>query len=551
MLKKILLFFGLAILIFPIFTHAQSNEKITRFSSTIAIQSDSSIIVSEEIDYFFPSPKHGIIRFIPFRYLDNTSGRYFSTPIQVLAVTNSQGKNWLYSQSQSKNYLELKIGDPNSTIEGNQTYKISYKVLGVINYFNDHDELYWNVTGDKWEVELNNIQAEVSIPLLTNVNNLELACYTGSSGSNLKDCVSDQAGGKATFSSSKGPLTIVTGFEKGLVIPYNRQYEIKLRHESPWYWLIPLVVLIYLIFRYFLFGRDPFGRGTIAPEFSPPENLLPAEMGTLLDEKADRRDISATIIDLAVKGYLKIREKDKKYTLIKLKEDGKDLKNFEKNIFSGLFLSGKTVKLSEIHEDFAAKLSDIFDNLYQNLIEKKYFPKNPQKVRNKQLWFGFIVIILSGLFFWLSWNLMTALILSGVLILIFSRSMPKKTREGVIVKDKILGFKEFLYRAERYRIHWQEKENIFEKYLPYAMVLGIADKWAKNFKDIYKNPPDWYEDDFTTFNAVVFASSLNSFSTSASASFSPPSTSASSGGSGFGGGGSSGGGFGGGGGGSW
>lgn len=130
MLKKIILFFGLAVLIFPIFARAQSSEKITRFSSTIAIQSDSSIIVNEEIDYYFPSPKHGIIRFIPYLYLDKSKDRYFSTPIQVLSVTNSLSQNWQYSQSQSQNYLELKIGDANENVSGQQTYKISYKVLG-------------------------------------------------------------------------------------------------------------------------------------------------------------------------------------------------------------------------------------------------------------------------------------------------------------------------------------------------------------------------------------------------------------------------------------
>ena len=160
-------------------------------------------------------------------------------------------------------------------------------------------------------------------------------------------------------------------------------------------------------------------------------------------------------------------------------------------------------------------------------------------------------MFLSLMLFIFSIILAVSVFVSAIMILAFARSTPKKTREGVIAKEKSLGFKEFMYRAERYRVKWQEKEGIFEKYLPYAMIFGIAEVWAKNFKDIYKQPPDWYEGDWTTFSAVYLATSLNSFSNTASASYLPLSTTASSGGSGFGGGGSSGGGFGGGGGGSW
>lgn len=126
--------------------------------------------------------------------------------------------------------------------------------------------------------------------------------------------------------------------------------------------------------------------------------------------------------------------------------------------------------------------------------------------------------------------------------------MPKKTKEGVILKEKSLGLKEFLYRADRYKLKWQEKEEIFEKFLPYAMVFGVVDQWAKNFKNIYTDSPDWYVGNINTFSAIYIASEMSHFSSSASSSYSPP---ASSGSSGFGGGGSSGGGFGGGGGGSW
>ncbi|KKQ74675.1 MAG: hypothetical protein US94_C0001G0076 [Berkelbacteria bacterium GW2011_GWB1_38_5] len=563
MIKKILLLFGLFLMFVPSQSTAQESEQILKFNSKIIINRDSSINVTETINYYFDSPKHGIIRNIPYRYYDSSKNQYFITPTQIDKIIDSQGKVIEYSQEDDGSYLKLKIGDPNLTVTKEKTYIITYKVAGIINYFSDHDELYWNATGNDWDVPINNVTIDVFLPEVIDYSKLQTACFTGESGGKESKCEKSVNTGKVGLSTVKGPLTIVIGFNKGIVTEITRQYEEPstfekvwgaVHHESGWYLLLPILVFILLLFRYLRTGRDPEGRGTIVPEFEPPEKLLPGEMGTLIDEQADRSDISATIIDLAVKGYLKIKEgSDKKYTLIKIKDAGKDFADYENTIFDGIFSGKKEVDLSDIHETFADKISKTSDQLYQHLVQKKYFIKNPDKVRSHSCWFGFAVMFFAPfLLFIFSFILAFAGFVSGILIMIFARSTPKKTREGVIVKEKSLGFKEFLYRAERYRLKWQEKENIFEKYLPYAMVFGIAEKWAENFKDIYKKPPDWYEGgNWTTFNTVVFASSLNSFSSSASVSYSPPSTSASSGSSGFGGGGSSGGGFGGGGGGSW
>jgi len=130
---------------------------------------------------------------------------------------------------------------------------------------------------------------------------------------------------------------------------------------------------------------------------------------------------------------------------------------------TALILRGKKeVDLSDIHETFADKISKTSDQLYQHLVQKKYFIKNPDKVRSHSCWFGFAVMFFAPfLLFIFSFILAFAGFVSGILIMIFARSTPKKTREGVIVKEKSLGFKEFLYRAERYRLKWQEKEKTY------------------------------------------------------------------------------------------
>ncbi len=316
-------------------------------------------------------------------------------------------------------------------------------------------------------------------------------------------------------------------------------------------------------------GRDPEGKGTVIPQFEAPNNLTPAEVGTILDEKADNKDITANIINLAVSGYIKIIRKEKEkfmsksvdYVLEKLKE-GTDLKNFDKKLMKYLFSSGKnSVKLSEISQNSLVGIDEIKKEIYSSVLNKGYFHGNPNAIRGKYLLLGAATVIFGFIAgSWMESSFAIAgFAISGVIISLFSYVMPAKTLEGVETIGYILGLKLYMEVAEKDRMNFhnapEKNPEHFEKLLPYAIVLGVEKKWAKQFEGIYNKQPDWYSDSSGgAFNALIFASSLNSFSNSANyylsnASYSSMS-SASHGGSGFSGGGS-GGGFGGGGGGSW
>ena len=547
MLKKIvLLLFGLSLLLFiPSITYAQSEEKIKNFNVDLTVNNDATVTVKEKIDYFLPESKHGIFRVIPNRYLDKTQNKYFKTPISSISIKDRNGTPIPFSQSQAGGGLELKIGDADKTVSGDFEYDISYTVSGIINNFTDHDELYYNATGNDWEVPIGAVSAKVLLPGQVSENDLQKSCFTGITGGDEQNCSATVSGNTITYQSTTGPLTIVAGWNKGLITATTRQYEKSYRHESVWFWLIPLFVLILMLILYFRKGKDPFGRGTIVPEFESPDDLKAAELGSLLNEQVDNNDISATLIDLAIRGYIKIKKTDKKYAIVKIKEaDGKTL-DYEKKLLEAILEGKIEASLDDI--DIGSEISEIKDTIYQEMADKKYFVQNPNKIRKRYMSLGFIIMISFGIFFLISFHLAFAVCLAGIIIIIFSYAMPKKTREGVIVKEKALGLKEFLYRADRYKLKWQEKADIFEKFLPYAMVFGIAGRWAGNFKNIYDTPPSWYDGNFNTFSAVVFANEMSRFSSAAASSYSPP---ASSGGSGFSGG-SSGGGFGGGGGGSW
>jgi hypothetical protein len=290
--------------------------------------------------------------------------------------------------------------------------------------------------------------------------------------------------------------------------------------------------------------------------------LRPGELGTLIDFDAGPLDVTATIIDLAVRGYLKIEEMDKAWyqfkhdwQLTKLPKD-EPLKRYERTLYDGLFKDGDVVKLSDLKNKFAERMGKVREQLMDDAIAQGWFTHKPGTV--KVLW-GLLGVVVLGAGVALTILLAaethaallgTPVIIGGILLLIAARYMPKRTAKGYATLRHALGFKRFIDESEKHRAEFAERANIFSEYLPYAVVFGATEKWAKTFADL-GNEPDtssWYVSQHA-FNYAVFSSAIDGFATTSAGTLT--SSPASSGSSGFSGGGFSGGGGGGGGGGSW
>ncbi|MBI5044960.1 MAG: DUF2207 domain-containing protein [Candidatus Levybacteria bacterium] len=301
---------------------------------------------------------------------------------------------------------------------------------------------------------------------------------------------------------------------------------------------------------------------TVVVEFTPPDNIRPAEMGVLMDERADTLDISATIIDLAQKGLLVIEEVKKigifgKIDYIfKKTENKKTLLAYESLLLEKLFKNKSSVKLSELKFSFYKDLSLVKTKLYERIVERKMFFDNPEVIRKKYLITGillaclpiFSLFVLGGFFVSPSmFAVITGIATCGITLVGFSSRMPKRTADGRELYRRSLGYKMFISGAEKYRQQFFENNNLFTETLPYAIIFGLSEKFAKAMKDIGIEPkePKWYRGS-SPFAVMSFTKSIDSFSnTLSSAIAATPTKSGSSGG------GSSGGGFGGGGGGSW
>ncbi len=549
----------------PFFSQGVYSEEIKDFESEIFIQSDGTIFVQENIEYDFQyAQRHGIFRDITYKY-DYGYKRY-SIKLDVKDVTNFKNNPYKYKVSSSGGRINIKIGDPDKTITGIHGYRIEYSVRGAIAFFDDHDELYWNVTGNEWRVPI--MKAGAKIYFDRDIKEgLEAACYTGVPGSKSKNCDYVISGGAVDFHASDTiwagqGLTIVVGLPKGIIEEPSSSARTFWFLSDNWYFALPFLTLFALTYVWRTRGRDPEARGFITVRYEPPEGLTPAEAGTLVDERANIMDITSTIIDLAVRGYLKIEEikstiffffTDRDYKLIKLKEpEAGELKPHEEKVFSGVFNGSKNVMVSDLRNKFYKELPPIKKALYDELISEKYFPANPEKVKGIYQWIG-IIIIIASLFLFSNLLLKLSIAISGLIILIFSRFMPRKTKRGSLVYEELLGFREFIERAEKDRIEKLAKDDptLFDRVLPFALVFGLEDRWAEAFRDMYREPPSWYSSPYysSTFTPRIFVSDIGRSLSVMNSSLS--STPSKSGGSGLGGGGSSGGGFGGGGGGSW
>jgi len=549
-----------------------ANAEIIRsFDSSMQVSKDGLIDITETINMDFESAyRHGIYRMIPVRYkrYNNT----YTTPLRVLSVT-CDGEPAKYDVSDQDNDINIKIGDPQSTISGAHKYSIHYTVRRAINFLDKNEpEIYWNVTGNEWPFTIESMQTHVALPSGVDYSSLRTATFVGTTGSQTPGEPAEVTSGAVTFKADN--LEPGSGFTFAIKLPEGSIAKPSVMGDLIWllcdWWpafVFPGLTFALMYSFWWYSGRDPASSKIAGIEWSPPKDFSPAEVGTLVDEHCDMSDIVSTIIDLAARGYLKIKELEptsvlfssKDYRFTKLRE-GNDLKQHEQLVFNGLFAEqgiGATATLADLKYKFSAHLPAIRDAVYSSLTTQRYFTENPDRIR--KLYYaicailGFIGIVVLIEAEGLSWGI--GMMAAALFVGIFARRMPAKTMAGVQACRECLGFKRFVHKAEKDRIRVLAKEDptIFGRLLPFAMVLGAADLWAARFHDLLVQPPNWYEPygwgPNYVFSPTIFVNDLGSGMQAMDHTLSAV-ESAESGGSGFSGGGS-GGGFGGGGGGSW
>lgn len=546
---------------------------IQSFDASIAIHRDSTIDVTEILDVNFQGVWHGIYRNIPVEYRGSL-GLNYTLFLEPESVTDADGHPLKYEVSRQGAYKRFKIYVPDA-VDATRTIIIRYKVLDALRFFPNHDELYWNVTGNEWDAPIQSASARIVLP--DGTTGVRAVAFTGAYGSRAQNATINTTGNTVQIQTQEplgfhAGLTAVVGWNKGFVHPPSTWQKVSMFLRSNWPFFIPIAAFFLMAWFWYAKGRDP-RRNPITVQYDAPDGMTPGEVGTLVDNEVSMRDITASIVDLAVRGYLKIEEQNNSQALglvhhknfifhrLKPPQDWSNLKPHEQELLGALFDNGASdqVSIADLQSSFYVHLPAIRNRVFDALLDKDYYSRRPDTLH--QGYIGAAMIIGLGSFFlagplsnFLGTSSVT-LIISGVvtaaIVALFGMRMSARTVTGERELEKVLGFEDFLGRVEKDQIQRLEKTpETFEKYLPYAMALRVEKKWASAFQDIYRQPPAWYSGPFGGgFQTLFLINELNFMSMQTGAAMaSTPRSAGGIGGSGFGGG-FSGGGFGGGGGG--
>ncbi|MGB8322606.1 MAG: DUF2207 domain-containing protein, partial [Candidatus Acidiferrum sp.] len=332
------------------YANSTPTERILDFHSDITLQGDSSLQVTETITVYASGSKiqHGIFRDFPTRYKDPYNNNYvvgfqmqaatldsFEEPFRVEAIGNGK---------------RVYLGSPNTVVQkGKHTYTITYITTRQLGFYKEHDELFWNVTGNGWDFLIDHAWATVHLPSRIPVDQVTLAGFTGPQGSRETDLTSSREVASFEFAASRRlgrheGLSVLLMWPKGYVTPPTPSEKMQFFFQDNAGVLVLaagwVVIFLYYLIAWLAVGRDPV-RGVIMPRYEPPPNLSPAAMRYLVHMGYDNKTFAAAILDMGARGYLTIKEQAGSYTLYSSGKDDRVLSPDEKQIASEIF-DGRT-----------------------------------------------------------------------------------------------------------------------------------------------------------------------------------------------------------------
>ena len=556
---------------------AARSWRIADYALDARVERDGTAHLNERITFVFVGSFRGVYRTIPTEY-PGPSGTNYSLLLRNFTVSDDAGNPLRFESEQEGDYRKLTIYIPGA-VDTSKTVVIGYDVLNGLRFFPDHDEFYWNITGNDWPVPIDHVSARIQFPAGAIGAILGAKAFTGTYGAKESDATTNVDGRDVTVETNnplpiRSGVTVDVALEKGIVKPPGAWTKFAWFLRSN-----PVVVLPFFAFAVMFLlwrreGKDPDPGMSVAPMYEPPAQMTPAECGALVDDSVDPRDITCTLVDLAVRGYLKIEHvkgegwfgrDDYKFHLLKPLAEAQTLADHERILLEKMFgIGGQEVTLSSLRNTFYTAIPMIKDGIKSALKRKGMYRVDPDAAH----WYNLLgVVIIAAPFVALHvlgviqlfdslWLAIVAGAVTLLIVFLFGRRMAATSLRGARTRVAILGFEEFMNRVDADRLKRMPPDT-FEKFLPYAMALGVEHRWAQAFQGIIQNPPSWYAGPGygPGFNTILFTNSLTSMSSTASQVFvsAPRSSSGGSGWSSGGGfsGGFSGGGFGGGGGGAF
>ena len=462
---------------------AQSADTTESWDVQVTINPDGSVDVAEDIVQVFEEPnRHGIERRLAIRQGTDDPDLDRLYTLSEVGVTSPSGAPADLAERDQGGYRVLRIGDPDETVSGRQEYRLQYRYEDVMNSFVTHEELYWNVIGPEWAQPVGNysVTVEAPVPLVA------AQCFAGPAGTDTR-CASEAIEGERArwagddLPAGTGIVTVVAALPTGSVTVTPAVLVERTDTGPSWHGLpasgarLPLALavaaaivagLVALVWRQ---GRDRAMAGSVVDsafasdvgaegvpvplrggqdptvQFEPPDGIRPAQLGLIIDERVNASDVSATIVDLAVRGYLTIEELREERALFGHRTDWKltrtaraagDLLGYERLLLDGLFEDGDVVELDDLKQRFSERYGRVRSAIYDDALQRRWFPAHPDRIRTAGRVAGVLVAALAvaGIVWCVttnSWGLLLVPVAAGGLALaVLAGWLPRRSPVG-------------------------------------------------------------------------------------------------------------------------
>ena len=491
-------------------------QTIKDLNSKLNITASGSVDVVEELRIDFPAKgqRNQFYRVFPIWYEPWEDIHIIDVNVKSVVMDGNVQvpfQSWLSGRN-----MFLRVGDPVTPLQGEHKFRIEYEILRGVHFIKGAPQLLVNVTGDQSPFPIENVLVTVTPPKGTDMARVQSVAAIGLkgtsqtiSGTKVGETVQFQAQG---LKPAQG-MTVTLDMPKGSVIPHSVLFEIVVLLQRFYQvFVLPLATIILLSAWWWLYGRDPGAQKAESSTLLPPDFMTPAEAGTLIDESCDLHDLVSTVIDLAARGFISIRvipyngflyldNKDYEFTLLKSAQD-RELKPHEQLFLTALFGGlSTTTFLSAVRGHFEDYLPMLKQRVYSTLVTEGLFARDPETDRKNFLSAGASIVTVGVCLMVLSTyhagGLATSIgtILSGLVILLAAGAMPRRTSKGVSTLNQLKRFQRILSSSDKDALEKiaRENPNAFDKYLSYAIVLGLADRWADAYIGEVHDYPSWYQ----------------------------------------------------------
>ncbi|MBI3241087.1 MAG: DUF2207 domain-containing protein [Chloroflexi bacterium] len=497
-----------------------------RFDVDIAVQPNGDLhVVETQAIEFNGGPFTSGFAVIPLKNTDGITDIAVSEPGQAYLNTSSNSD---YTYAVSGGGSELNVDwffPPTSNVT--RTFELAYTVHGAIRRYDSGDILQYKAISEQFEFQALSSTVTVHLPpggeVVTDPESLGALMAWETSPDSLTVTYAS-AGTIQPYESVEIGVAFKHGAVNGPQPSWQAEFDRQATYEDTVKPLLNLGLValglvlllalpggLYLI--WYLFGRDP--NPGLVPEYitEPPSDLPPGLVGTLVDETADMRDLTATLIDFARRGLVTMEAQEtagafgtsaSSFTLKKSGEPDK-LRGYEKTLYDAVFATQNERALNQMPESFFAKLPFINSSLYAETVKEGLFKANPDSVRGNYIVGGVVVVIITLIVGFVAAAIGSAytsaiicpfvpLVMFGIGLAALSRRMPAKTRKGAEEAAKWMAFQKYLGNIQKYRDVAGAVDQ-FEKYLPYAIAFGLERRWVSAFAkapNIVVPAPRWY-----------------------------------------------------------